>query len=180
MPLRAARRNERLQIAASSLGQGLDANGEKNPSARAAFKRARRRQSRSFFPSHRQHQLSAYGRHVHHLAPRHDRPLLPGLVPGPRNRPASVPGLHLFHIVLLSRRRTRALPQNLEAHLSLSSVCNGRWHRPFCSQCLGSSRSPLQREIRIRAHPKIPRRSQRNWKWQLRLVQRKPTAKAPA
>ena len=55
MRLGTARRDERLQGAASALGQGPDADREENPSARLSLQRSLARQGRSLLPSHRQH-----------------------------------------------------------------------------------------------------------------------------
>ena len=61
MPVRIARGNERVQIAAGALGQGPDADGEKNSAARDALGCAGCGEGRSVFPSDGEYQLSADG-----------------------------------------------------------------------------------------------------------------------
>src|SRR6266851_1291096 len=73
---RAPRGHERFQSATSPLGQGPDANRKKNPAASLSFERALARQSRSLFPSHREHQLPINGFILRDAASRNDRPLL--------------------------------------------------------------------------------------------------------
>src|SRR5450631_2645104 len=80
VPLRATRGHERLQSAASPLGQGPDANSQENPAQSFSRQCAVAREVRSFFPPHRQHQLPADGAALHHAAARHDRAFLSGLV----------------------------------------------------------------------------------------------------
>src|SRR5580698_10777406 len=109
MRLRAAGGNELLQDAASPLGQGPDANGEKNSAARAALRPTRRRESRSRISSHREHQLSADGLALDAAAARHDRALLSGLVPDDADRSAAFHGVELFDLRLLSFGAARAL-----------------------------------------------------------------------
>ena len=55
----------------------------------------------------------------------------------------------------LSLLAARALPQNVEAHVSLSSAGHGRRHRALDSQCRRGHRSYLRREIGICAHAEI-------------------------
>ena len=110
VPVRAARRHERLQSAAGALGQGPDADRQENPAQSFPRRCSVAREGRSFLPSHRQHQLPADGVALHHAAARHDRALLSGLVPDAGDRSAAFPGLHLLDFQLLSGGAKRAAP----------------------------------------------------------------------
>ncbi len=101
LPLGTARGDERFQVAAGALGQGLDANGEKDPAAGDARKPSYGSKGRSFLPSDRKHQLSADDFHVHDSAAGDDRALLSGLVSGAGDRSAVVFSLNLLHFFVL-------------------------------------------------------------------------------
>ena len=139
--LRAARGNERLQGAAGALGQGPDADGEKNSAARAALGRARAGQGRSRLPPHRQHQLSVHGGSLDAAAAGHDRAFLSGLVPDAVHRPAAVHRVELLDFRFLSRVAARPLSEDLEALDPLHAVRDGRRHRPLGAQRQGRARS---------------------------------------
>src|SRR6266853_1922951 len=129
MRQRAPRGHERFQSATSPLGQGPDANRNKNPAASLSFERASARQSRSLFPSHREHQLPINGFILRDAASRNDRPLLSRLVSDAADRPAAFPSFHLLHLQLLSSRAKRTSPQNLVAHLFLYALRHGHRYR---------------------------------------------------
>src|SRR5579871_2190232 len=160
MRVRASRRHEWLQSPASALGQGPDADRKKNSAEGIQIQRALARQSRSLLPSDRQYQLPADGRLLRHAASCNDRPLLSGLVPDARHRPAALSRVYLLDLELLSRRTKRNSPQNLDAHFPLHAVRHGRRHRYLHTKCASGPGSHRWKENRICPHPKIQDRRQ--------------------
>src|ERR1700752_3793978 len=89
MPVGIAGGDECVQIAASALGEGLDADGEENHAADAASERSRRGEGGGIFSSDGQRELSADGVALHDSAAGDDRAFLSGLVSGAGDRPAA-------------------------------------------------------------------------------------------
>src|ERR1700690_1746481 len=137
MPVGAAGGNERLQIAAGALGQGLNADGDQNSAARAAFERTVLREIGSCVSSHCKYQLPVDGFPLDYFATGDDRAFLSGLDSGIGDRFAAVRGIHMLNFKFLSGGATRALSKDLEAGDSLSAVRDGRGNRAFDSQCGG-------------------------------------------
>ncbi len=161
LPLRTARGDERLQVAAGALGQGLDADGKENPAAGDARRCSHGGEGRGVFPSDGQHQLSADDFHVDDFAAGDDRAVLSGMVSGAGDRSAAVSGVDLLDFVVLSRGRARPLSQNLEAHVLVFAVRDGGGHRNRGAQRGRGARGDRGQKIRIRAHAEIPRGSRR-------------------
>src|SRR5262245_41505900 len=134
MRLRAARRYERFQSAASALGQRLDANGEKNPSKSFQGRCAVARQGRSFFSSDGKYQLSVNDCALHYASTGDDRALPTRLVSDATDRPAAVSRLHLLDFELLSGGTEGAAAENVVAHISVHAVCDGHGHWHFRAQ----------------------------------------------
>ena len=134
MRLRASRRHEQLQSAASALGQGAHADGKKNPSQDFQVRRSVARQGRSLFPSHREYQLPAHGPAFHDASAGHDRAVPAGLVPDAAHRLTAFSRFHVLDFELLSRRAKGASAQNLVAYFPIFAVCHGHGHRHFRPQ----------------------------------------------
>src|SRR6266404_2888788 len=114
MPLRTARGHECVQDATGALGQGTDADGEKDSAARDEVGPARGSESRSGFSSHRKRQLSLHGDSLDAAAARHDRAFLSGLVPDAVYRLAAIYRFEHVHFGLLSGCPARALSPHVE------------------------------------------------------------------
>src|SRR5260370_7321273 len=100
----------RVQRRGGGVGEGSQATGEKNPAESFKTGSPLARQSRSLLPPDRQYQLPAHGSAFHDASPGDDRALLSRLFPDALHRLASVLGLHLLGLQLLSRRAKRAAP----------------------------------------------------------------------
>ena len=70
---------------------------------------------------------------------------------------ASTCSISSFYLV----RAASVLPEDVEAHVLLSAVCDGRGHRAFGEQRRRRDRSDLRSEIGIRAHAEIQSGSRR-------------------
>ena len=93
--------------------------------------------------------------HVDDSAAGDDRAVLSGLVPGAGDRLAAISGLDLLDFVVLSGRRAGSLSENVEAHISVSAIRDGRGHRHCGAQRGGGDGSDCRQEIGIRAHAEI-------------------------
>src|SRR5438105_6023717 len=87
---RVARGDDRIQDAASALGQGFDPGLEENTPPGASEQRISIREDRSLLSSNGEPQLSADDRALGLYDARHDYSLLPGMVPDALHRSAPV------------------------------------------------------------------------------------------
>src|SRR6202012_1595878 len=102
---------------------------EENPAARLPQRSPVPNQDRSLLSPHGKPQLSADGRALLAADARHGDPFLSGLVSDAAHRRAALHGLHILHLLLLSRFPEGALSAQLAQDFSLSSLPHGARHR---------------------------------------------------
>src|SRR5438876_5763399 len=129
MRLGTAGGHERLQSAASTLGQRVDADGQENPSKSVPREGAGVCQSRGVLPSDLEHQLPAHDFAFRDALAGNDRALPAGLVPDAAHRLAALSGIDVLDFELLPGGAKRTAAQNLVAHVSLFAVRDGHRHR---------------------------------------------------
>src|SRR5437879_13879084 len=122
MRLGTAGGHERLQSAASTLGQRVDADGQENPSKSVPREGAGVCQSRGVLPSDLAHQLPAHDFAFRDALAGNDRPLPAGMVPDAAHRLAALSGIDVLDFELLPRVATRIAAETLLVHLSLLAV----------------------------------------------------------
>src|SRR5215469_5996852 len=155
MRLRTAGGHERLQIAASTLGQRVDADSQENPSESVPRECTRAYQSRSVLPSDLQHQLSAHDFAFCDALAGNDRALPAGLVPDAARRLAALSRVDMLDFELLPGGAKRTAAQNLVAHVSVLAICDGHGHRHFRAQRPSGDRSTRWKGKRICTHTEI-------------------------
>src|SRR5215472_1249763 len=156
MRLRTAGGHERLQIAASALGQRVDADRQENPSESVPRECAGAYQSRSVLPSDLEHQLSAHDFAFRDALAGNDRALPAGLVPDAACRLAALSGIDMLYFELLPGGAKGTTAENLVAHVSVLAIRDGHGHRHFRAQRPGGDRSTRGKGKRICAHTEIP------------------------
>src|ERR1700722_19292794 len=107
--------HERFQGAAGPLGQGVDANGEKNSAESFSSQRSLAYQGGSVFSSHGKHFVSTDDHSLHDVVARHDRAFLSRVVSDVVDRPAAVFGVDVLDFQFLFSCTTRAAAENVVA-----------------------------------------------------------------
>src|SRR5580658_2932485 len=102
MSSRVASGDDRIQDAASALGQRVDPGLEENTSAGVEERRIAAPENRSRVSPDGQPQLSADDRALGSADARHDHSLLSGMVPDALHRPSPVHGVDVLYFQLLS------------------------------------------------------------------------------
>src|SRR5258708_1737973 len=155
---RVAGGDDRIQDAASALGQGVDPGLEENTPPGVSEQRISIREDRSFLSSDGQPQLSADDRAFGFADARHDYSFLPGMVPDALYRPAPVHGFDLLHFQFLSGFAEGTVSKKLAPITALPAPVNGPGNRADSHEYACRSRSAGRQADRLRPHSKVPRR----------------------
>src|ERR1700744_4204206 len=110
MSRRSADRNDGLQNAAGTLGQGADSNIEKNSAEGLRERCAVPHQARSLVSPDGEYQLSVDGCAFDAADAGHGHPLLSGMVPDAADRSPALHGVHFFDFIVLPGLAKRTLP----------------------------------------------------------------------
>src|SRR3981081_2241747 len=122
---RIAGRDDCVQDAASSMGQGTSADGKKDSSAGVAQQCVVADQSGGLVSPDGEFELSIDGRAFRVAVTGHGDSLLPGLVSDGVYRSAIVSGFHILHLKFLSGFATRTVSQDLAASIDISAISYG-------------------------------------------------------
>src|SRR6476469_6088522 len=116
MPGGAANRDDGVQNPASTLGQGLDPDGQKDSAQGLQEQSSVPGEGGSVLSPEREPELSADDCAFHAADAGHDYPVLWWLVPDAGNRSAALSGIDIFHFQLLSRLTKRTFSATLATH----------------------------------------------------------------
>src|SRR5271157_5240716 len=119
---RVADRDDGLQDATGTLGQRPDSMRQERPAKGAECQRIASGEDGGLVPPDGQPQLSPDDRPQYVALAGHGDPFLSGLVSDALHRPASLPGLDVLHLQLLSDVAERAVPQDLASDIPLSAA----------------------------------------------------------
>src|SRR5208282_3018245 len=119
---RVAGGDDRIQDAASALGQRVDPGLQENTSAGIEERRIAAPENRSRVSPDGQPQLSADDRALGSADARHDHSLLSGMVSDALHRPAPVHGFDVLHFQLLPGFAERTVSQKLAAVAALPAT----------------------------------------------------------
>ena len=152
--------DDRIQDPAGAMGQGTDPDRQEDTAPGVAKRCPLAHQDRSLVPPDGQYQLSPHDHAVGVIAPGHDHPLLPGLVPDAVHRPALVPGFDILDLQFLSGLPARVISAQLAPRSAVLAHLNGARNRPDHHQYEGRHRGSDRKAERVCAHAQISRHYQ--------------------
>ena len=119
VPSGVARRDDRLQDPAGTLGQGFDSDRKENPAPSVAQRCPTSYEGRSLVSPDGEYQLSPDDHAFCAAVARHDHPFLSGMVSDALHRPAFIHGIDLLDFELLSGFAARTISEKLAPRTGL-------------------------------------------------------------
>src|SRR5271156_4511762 len=152
VPGRVAGGDDRLQDAASALGQGINSDGEKDSAASDAQRRIVAHQDRSLVSPHCKFELSADDHTFGADIAGDDYPFLSGMVSDAVHRSAALYGVDLLYFQFLPGFSARTFSQDLAASTAVSAVPDGVGRGVDHHQHQSGDRSAHRQGKRIRTY----------------------------